>query len=191
MKPPRFSYHDPLTVAEALGLLARHGDEARTLAGGQSLVPMLDFRLARPGQVIDINRVGRAGHHESGSRRRVPDRSSDEFQIGALVRQRALERSPLIRERCPLIAQAMPFVGHPRIRARHARRHSRARRSCRRAAGGDGGARRPAHRAECQRRAPGRCRGLLPFLDDHRAETRRALDRDRASALARAEDSHH
>jgi len=44
----------------------------------------------------------------------------DEFQIGALVRQHALERSPLIRERCPLIAQAMPFVGHPRIRARHA-----------------------------------------------------------------------
>ncbi len=83
------SYHDPLTVAEALGLLARHGDEARTLAGGQSLVPILDLRLARPGQVIDINRVGRAGHHESGSRRRVPDRSS-----GPPARARALAADP-------------------------------------------------------------------------------------------------
>ncbi|HYR71711.1 MAG TPA: FAD binding domain-containing protein, partial [Candidatus Acidoferrum sp.] len=54
MKPPRFTYHDPATVEEALGLLAAHGDAARVLAGGQSLMPMLNFRLARPGHVIDV-----------------------------------------------------------------------------------------------------------------------------------------
>ena len=57
MKPPRFDYHDPATVDEALGLLALHADAARVLAGGQSLMPMLNFRLARPGHVIDINRL--------------------------------------------------------------------------------------------------------------------------------------
>src|SRR5437773_1595860 len=57
MKPPRFAYHDPATVEEALDLLARHGDGARLLAGGQSLVPMLNFRLARPAHLVDINRL--------------------------------------------------------------------------------------------------------------------------------------
>src|SRR6266852_9996428 len=100
MKPPRFSYHDPATVEEALGLLAAHGDAARVLAGGQSLMPMLNFRLARPGHVIDINRVADLAA--------VSPDSDAGLRIGALVRQRALERSGLIRERCPLIAQAMP-----------------------------------------------------------------------------------
>jgi carbon-monoxide dehydrogenase medium subunit len=110
MKPPRFSYHDPATVEEALGLLAAHGDAARVLAGGQSLMPMLNFRLARPGHLIDVNRVAALATVSPG-----PDRG---LRIGALVRQRTLERSPLIRERCPMIGQAMPFVGHPQIRAR-------------------------------------------------------------------------
>ena len=110
MKPPRFSYHDPATVEEALGLLTRHGDAAKILAGGQSLMPMLNFRLVRPGHVIDINRVAELATVVPG-----PDGG---LQIGALVRQRALERSALIRERCPLMALALPFVGHAQIRAR-------------------------------------------------------------------------
>jgi len=109
VKPPRFHYHDPVTLQEALDLLARHGEEARLLAGGQSLMPMLNFRLARPGHVIDINRV--AGLD-------TVTRSERGLRLGALVRQRTLERSPLIREHSPLIAQAMPFVGHPQIRTR-------------------------------------------------------------------------
>ena len=79
MKPPRFSYHDPATVEEALGLLTRHGDAAKILAGGQSLMPMLNFRLVRPGHVIDINRVARARHRDPRPRRWIADRgrSSD------------------------------------------------------------------------------------------------------------------
>ena len=110
MKPPRFDYHDPATVEETLALLARHGDGARVLAGGQSLMPMLNFRLARPAHVIDLNRVAGldaiAGAEDGG------------LDIGALARQRALERSGLVAARCPLMAQAMPLVGHSQIRAR-------------------------------------------------------------------------
>ena len=110
MKPPRFSYHDPATVEEALGLLIRHGDAAKILAGGQSLMPMLNFRLVRPGHVIDINRLADLATVIPGS--------GHGLRIGAMIRQRTLERSALIRERCPLIGQAMPFVGHFQIRAR-------------------------------------------------------------------------
>jgi len=108
MKPPRFSYHDPVTVEEALDLLAAHSDAARVLAGGQSLMPMLNFRLARPGHVIDVNRVAALATVSP-----APDGG---LRIG--VRPRTLERSPLIRKRCPMIGQAMPLVGHPQIRAR-------------------------------------------------------------------------
>jgi aerobic carbon-monoxide dehydrogenase medium subunit len=109
VKPPRFRYDDPDTLAEVLDLLARHGDGAKVLAGGQSLMPMLNFRLARPSHVIDINRVdGLSGVAVS----------EDGLRLGALVRQRTLERAAPIRERCPLLAQAMPFVGHSQIRTR-------------------------------------------------------------------------
>jgi carbon-monoxide dehydrogenase medium subunit len=110
VKPPRFGYDDPATVEEVVDLLARHGDAARILAGGQSLMPMLNFRLARPGQLIDINRVSALAGVDA-----EPDGG---LRLGAQVRQRTLERSAAIRERCPLIAQAMPFVGHPQIRTR-------------------------------------------------------------------------
>jgi carbon-monoxide dehydrogenase medium subunit len=110
VKPPRFGYDDPATVEDALDLLARHGDAARILAGGQSLVPMLNFRLARPGRLVDINRVaGLAG---------VTATPDGGLRLGAMVRQRALERAPLVRERCPLLAEALPLVGHPQIRTR-------------------------------------------------------------------------
>lgn len=110
MKPPRFTYHAPETVGETLGLLARHGDGARVLAGGQSLMPMLNFRLARPAHVIDINRVGDLAALSPGR--------DGGLRLGALVRQRALERSALVRERSPLISRTLPFVGHPQIRSR-------------------------------------------------------------------------
>jgi aerobic carbon-monoxide dehydrogenase medium subunit len=110
VKPPRFRYEDPATVDDALGLLASHGDGARVLAGGQSLVPMLNFRLARPSHLIDINRVSALAT--------VTAPPAGGLRLGALVRQRTLERSALVREHSPLLAQAMPFVGHPQIRTR-------------------------------------------------------------------------
>jgi len=110
MKPPRFAYHDPSTIDDAVALLAQHGDTARILAGGQSLMPMLNFRLARPDHLIDINRVAELTT--------LQPNADGGVRIGALVRQLTLERAPLIRERSPLIAQAMPFIGHPQIRSR-------------------------------------------------------------------------
>ena len=109
MKPVPFEYHRPATLAETFDLLDRYGDDGRLLAGGQSLVPALNLRLAAPRAVIDINRI--------------PDLDAirltgDGLVIGALARQEALERSPLVREHAPLIAAAIPHVGHSAIRAR-------------------------------------------------------------------------
>ncbi|HJR03262.1 MAG TPA: FAD binding domain-containing protein, partial [Methylomirabilota bacterium] len=109
MKPVPFEYHRAATLAETFDLLDRYGDDGRLLAGGQSLVPALNLRLAAPRAVIDINRI--------------PDLDAirltgDGLVIGALARQEALERSPLVREHAPLIAAALPHVGHSAIRAR-------------------------------------------------------------------------
>jgi carbon-monoxide dehydrogenase medium subunit len=109
MKPAPFEYHRPASLAEAFDLLDRYGDDGRVLAGGQSLVPALNLRLAAPRAVIDINRI--------------PDLdgirvTADGLVIGALVRQEALERSALVREHAPLIAAAVPHLGHSAIRAR-------------------------------------------------------------------------
>jgi aerobic carbon-monoxide dehydrogenase medium subunit len=127
MKPPRFKYHDPATLEDALALLAQYGDDAKVLAGGQSLMPILNFRLARPAHLIDVNRIGElATLRTSGGDASVSGASglsdhasaSGGLLLGAMIRQRALERSDRVRERCPLIAQAMPFVGHSQIRNR-------------------------------------------------------------------------
>jgi aerobic carbon-monoxide dehydrogenase medium subunit len=109
MKPPRFDYLAPTSLAEALALLAEYGEEAKLLAGGQSLVPLLNFRLVRPAHLVDLNEV--------------PDlayvREEDGWlAIGGMTRQRALEKSPLVAERCPLMAQALPQIGHAQIRNR-------------------------------------------------------------------------
>jgi len=109
MKPVPFEYHRPASLAETFDLLDRYGDDGRLLAGGQSLVPALNLRLAVPRAVIDINRI--------------PDLDAirvtgEGLVIGALARQEALERSPLVREHVPLIASALPHVGHSAIRAR-------------------------------------------------------------------------
>ena len=109
MKPPRFAYHDPATRSEALTLLATYSDDAKVLAGGQSLVPLLNMRLAQPSHLVDINRLADLAYirEQDGG-----------LAIGALTRLRDIERSALVRHHCPLLAEAMPFVGHPPIRSR-------------------------------------------------------------------------
>jgi carbon-monoxide dehydrogenase medium subunit len=109
MKPPRFEYEVPGSVAEALVLLERHGDQAKVLAGGQSLSPMLNFRLVRPQVLVDLNEIAElAGIREVDGM----------LAIGAMTRQRAVETSEVVRRRCPLLAAAMPQIGHVQIRNR-------------------------------------------------------------------------
>jgi aerobic carbon-monoxide dehydrogenase medium subunit len=109
MKPPRFEYFVPRTLDQALSLLAEHGDRAKVLAGGQSLIPMLNFRLAQPAVVIDINRLGDLDHVHA---------DDGGIAVGALARQHAVERSPTIRTRLPLVAEACRHIGHLPIRHR-------------------------------------------------------------------------
>ena len=109
MKPAAFEYHAPRTVDEAVGFLAAAGDDAKVLAGGQSLVPLMNMRLARPRMIVDLNRV--RGLDRLAEARGV-------VKIGAMVRQRAAERSALITARCPLLRDALGWVGHPQIRNR-------------------------------------------------------------------------
>jgi carbon-monoxide dehydrogenase medium subunit len=109
MKPPPFEYFAPSSVEEAIGLLQRHGDGAKVLAGGQSLVPLLNFRLVRPQCLVDLNPVAELAYLRA---------AEGGLAIGAMTRQRALEHSPLVRARAPLLADALRFVGHPQIRAR-------------------------------------------------------------------------
>jgi carbon-monoxide dehydrogenase medium subunit len=109
MKAPRFAYARPGDIAEALALLDKHGEEARVLAGGQSLVPMLNFRVAAPRVLVDINRIaGLAGIEVS----------KDCVRIGAMTRHMELERSADVARHLPLLAQAIPHIAHPAIRNR-------------------------------------------------------------------------
>jgi CO/xanthine dehydrogenase FAD-binding subunit len=103
MKPAPLAYTRPESVDDALVLLREHGDEAKVLAGGQSLVPLLNMRLVRPGVLVDLN-------HVPGLDRIVA--VNGEVRVGALVRQRALEESQLAAQRLPLVAEALPRVGH-------------------------------------------------------------------------------
>ena len=109
MKAPRFAYARPASVAEALALLDKHKDDARVLAGGQSLVPMLNFRVAAPKVLIDINRIAAL----SGIKV-----TKSQVRIAALVRHVELERSAVIAKHLPLVASAMPHIAHPAIRNR-------------------------------------------------------------------------
>jgi carbon-monoxide dehydrogenase medium subunit len=109
MKPAPFAYLAPTTVEEALAALAGVGAEGRALAGGQSLMPMLALRLARPELLVDLNRIpGLAGIREEGG----------EIRIGAMTRQAEILASPFIARRLPLLVQALAEVGHPPTRAR-------------------------------------------------------------------------
>ena len=109
MKAPRFAYARPASTAEALALLEEHGDDARVLAGGQSLVPILNFRLAAPKVLVDINRIAAL----SGIKV-----TRNHIRIGALTRHAELERSADIARHLPIVAAAMPHIAHPAIRNR-------------------------------------------------------------------------
>jgi carbon-monoxide dehydrogenase medium subunit len=108
VKPPAFRYERPATVTEALALLAEHGDEARPLAGGQSLVPMLNLRLAAPGVVVDLNALDGLDRIEA---------SNGALMVGALTRQRVLELSPDTAA-IGALADGLPVVGHVATRNR-------------------------------------------------------------------------
>jgi carbon-monoxide dehydrogenase medium subunit len=109
MKPPAFRYFAPDSLEEALALRAEHAEDSAVLAGGQSLMPLLNLRMAFPGTVIDLGRIGElAGIREWDGG----------VAIGAMTRQREAERSTLVRERVPLAARALPNVGHAAIRNR-------------------------------------------------------------------------
>jgi len=109
VRPAPFEYFAPRTVEDALDLLARHGGDAKLLAGGQSLVPMMNMRLVRPGVVVDLNRVAALGGVREDARG---------LRLGALVRQHALERDARIAAAAPLLAEAAPLIGHLQTRAR-------------------------------------------------------------------------
>ena len=110
MKPAPFDYYRPGSLEEALALFAELGDEAKALAGGQSLVPAMNFRLARPGVLVDLNAVTSLSSIEES-----PDGG---LRISAMTRQRAVERSRAVASRAPLLAEAMPWIAHPQIRNR-------------------------------------------------------------------------
>ena len=109
MKPPPFAYHDPSNLEEAVALLERYGDEAKVLAGGQSLMPLLNFRLSYPSALIDINRVSDLSYIKQ---------EDGKICIGALTRQRTIEFSDLIQTQLPLLHEATILVGHLPIRTR-------------------------------------------------------------------------
>jgi carbon-monoxide dehydrogenase medium subunit len=109
MKPPVFEYTAVASVEEAVAELVQHGDAAKLLAGGQSLVPLLNMRLATPARLIDLNRVAALDH--------ITFRAGG-LAIGAMTRQRVAERSALAALHAPLLGDALPWVGHFQIRNR-------------------------------------------------------------------------
>jgi carbon-monoxide dehydrogenase medium subunit len=108
MKPSPYTYHAPRSLDEALHLLASL-DNARVLAGGQSLIPMLNFRVAQPDHLIDLGRIPDLAFLQD---------TQDGLQIGAMTTQRAIERSPVVRQQCPLLIDALYHVGHQQTRNR-------------------------------------------------------------------------
>jgi carbon-monoxide dehydrogenase medium subunit len=110
MKPAPFKYYAPATVNEALAHLAEHGWDAKVLAGGQSLIPMMNFRLAQPAVLVDLNNVAELFYIR-------PSRDGG-LLVGAMTRQRQVERDSLVAERAPMIHAALPKVAYPQIRSR-------------------------------------------------------------------------
>jgi CO/xanthine dehydrogenase FAD-binding subunit len=109
MKPPLFDYYAPQSLDETLALLEKFASDARVLAGGQSLVPLMNMRLVSPREIIDINKVAALDYIEE---------HDGYLCLGALTRHRTIERSPLVAAYCPLLAQAVAFVGHTQVRSR-------------------------------------------------------------------------
>ncbi len=109
MKPPRFRYYVPHSVEEALAVLAEAAEEAKPLAGGQSLIPMLNMRLVRPSLLVDLNGLQELSGIEL---------SDGAIVVRAMTRHRAVEQSPVVAEHAPLLAEAIRWVGHLPIRTR-------------------------------------------------------------------------
>lgn len=110
MKPAPFKYHAPATVDETLALLAKYGYEGKVLAGGQSLIPMMNFRLAQPAVLVDLNSIPELSFIQ-------PNRDGG-VRIGAMTRQRQVEHDPLIAAAAPMVHAAMPKIAYPQIRTR-------------------------------------------------------------------------
>jgi carbon-monoxide dehydrogenase medium subunit len=110
MKPAPFEYYAPTSVGEALASLAEHGWDAKVLAGGQSLIPMMNFRLAQPAVVVDLNNVSELFYIN-------PARDGG-LRIGAMTRQRQVEWDPSVAEAAPMVHEAMPKIAYPQIRNR-------------------------------------------------------------------------
>ena len=109
MKPAPFEYYVPDSVEGALDLLREHGDEAKILAGGQSLVPAMNFRILQPSVLVDINRVPEISYIRE---------DDSVLRIGAMARERQLEFDPLVAKQAPLVAETVPAIAHPQIRNR-------------------------------------------------------------------------
>lgn len=109
MKPPRFQYCAPHLLDEALALLSQYGEDAKVLAGGQSLIPLLNMRLAGPAYLVDINHLTELQYIEP---------EDGYLAIGATVRQRQVEHSPLVQQKLPLLIEAVRHIGHMQIRNR-------------------------------------------------------------------------
>lgn len=109
MKPAPFKYHAPHSLEEALSLMNQHADEAKLLAGGQSLVPAMNFRVVQPSLLIDLNRVQEMAYISE---------DKNALRIGAMARERQLEFNASIEARIPLLHEAIPFIAHPQIRNR-------------------------------------------------------------------------
>lgn len=110
MKPAPFTYYAPTSTDEAVALLAEHGYDAKLLAGGQSLIPTMNFRLAQPAALIDLNHIPDLAY--------IQPTAEGGLRIGAMTRQRALEKSDLIVQRAPLLHATMPYIAHVQIRNR-------------------------------------------------------------------------
>jgi carbon-monoxide dehydrogenase medium subunit len=110
MKPPAFDYVAPHTLDEALEAARQGGSDAKFLAGGQSLVPAMNFRIAQPALLIDLNRIPDLDY--------VRNQGADGLHLGAMTRQRKLELDPLVARQAPLLAESVPFIAHPQIRNR-------------------------------------------------------------------------
>jgi carbon-monoxide dehydrogenase medium subunit len=110
MKPAPFEFIAPDSLDEALDALERYGSDAKLLAGGQSLIPAMNFRLMQPAVLIDLNRISTLAY--------IDDNPEGGLRIGAMSRQRAVEKSALIADRAPLLHEAMPHIAHSQIRNR-------------------------------------------------------------------------
>src|SRR5437764_7019699 len=108
MKPPPFHYHDPRSLDDVVALLGRL-DNAKLLAGGQSLMPMLNMRFVLPDHIIDLNRVEGLSYIKN---------NAETLEVGAMTRQRDLEYSDVVARRCPLMHEAIRLVGHRQTRNR-------------------------------------------------------------------------